>query len=61
MQSYYLNRVHDLKCALMELSINAIVTGYKCIDGANIIQIGPTDKYYDGQVRHNCELRFKGE
>ena len=60
-QSYYLNRVHDLKCALMELSLNAVVTGVRIRDNGVMIQIEPTDRYHDGQVRHNCKLIFKGE
>ena len=61
MQSYYLNRVHDLKCALMELSINAVVTGARIMDSGVKIQIEPSERYEDGQVIHNCELIFKGE
>ena len=61
MQSYYLNRVHDLKCALMELSINAVVTGCKILDTGVTIQIEPAERYEDGQVIHNCKLMFKGE
>jgi hypothetical protein len=61
MQSYYLNRNHDLKCALQELSIHAEVTGYKCIGDPNVIEIEPNDRYEDGQIINNCLLIFKGE
>jgi len=59
MQSYYLNRVHDLKCALMELSINATVTGARIADNGVMIQIEPTERYEDRQVIHSCTLIFK--
>ncbi len=61
MQDYYLNRAHDLKCALMELCTQATVTGVKILDTGVTIQIEATEKYQDGQFRHNCKLIFKGE
>ena len=61
MQSYYLNRVHDLKCALMELSLEETVTGARIMDSGVKIQIEDCERYTDRQVIHNCELIFKGE
>ena len=59
MQSYYLNRVHDLTCALQELSIHATVTGARIADSGVKIQIEPCERYEDGQVIHNCQILFK--
>lgn len=61
MQSYYLNHCHDLKCALQELSLHAVVTGAKILDTGVTIQIESTESYEDGQVIHSCQLIFKAK
>lgn len=59
MQSYYLNRAHDLTCALQELSINAVVTGARIRKDGVTIQIEASERYEDGQVINNCTILFK--